>query len=48
MEGSNHSTEKGFKRIRQEKEKACVSGNYDNSQTELRLGNVLYVDMKIT
>ena len=32
--GVNHSAEKCFKRIRQEKEKACADGASDNRQTE--------------
>ena len=32
--GTNHSTEKYFKSIRQEKGKACTSGHSDNRRTE--------------
>ena len=32
--GTNHSAEKCFRRIRQEKEKACVAGASDNRRTE--------------
>ena len=32
--GTNHSSEKCFKNIRQEKEKSCADGHSDNRQTE--------------
>ena len=32
--GTNHSTEKYFKSIRQEKEKACAAGHSENRRTE--------------
>ena len=32
--GTNHSTEKCFKSIRQEKEKSCATGALDNRRTE--------------
>ena len=46
--GVNHSAEKFFKKIRQEKEKARVAGGFDNRQTERKPWNCLDVDLKIT
>ena len=46
--GTNQSAEKCFKRIRQEKEKACAAGDSDNRRTEWIYRNVFNVDLKIT
>ena len=45
---NNHSAEKCFKRIRQEKEKARVVYVSSNSNSDVRLGKILDVHLKIT
>ena len=47
-EGTNHSAEKCFNSIRQEKVKAHVAGHSYNRQTERTPQNILDVDLKIT
>ena len=46
--GNNHSAEKCFKRIRKEKDKARAFDVSSNRNSEIRLGNALDVDLKIT
>ena len=45
---NNHSAEKCFKSIRQEKEKARAVDVLSNRNSDVRLGNALDVDLKIT
>ena len=47
-EGANHSTEKCFKSIRKENLKALAAGDRTKEVRNVRLRNVLDVDMKIT
>ena len=46
--GTNHSAEKCFKRIRQEKEKARADDTLDNRGMERTHRKILDVDLKIT
>ena len=45
--GTNHSAEKCYKNIKQEKEKARASCASDNIQTDKHHENILNVDQKI-